>query len=92
MDAFVAGIGHGHDDDGFHQLLADQLLSRLVHTPFDSRKGGGSIEDILAVLQIEHRITLAGQASIAAGQIDQNVPAIGQDLRSKPRILIDFSG
>ena len=35
----------------------DQALGGFIRAPFDSGKGGRGVEDILAIVQIEHRVT-----------------------------------
>ena len=57
MNPFFAGVGHGHDDEGFDQLFPDQLLRRFVDAPLDVINGGRGIEDFVSIVDIENRET-----------------------------------
>ncbi len=63
VNALTAGIGHRHDDERLDQLLFNQALGRFICAPLNSGIGGRGIENILAIVQIEHRITPPPSAS-----------------------------
>ena len=61
---------------GSIKFLADQSLRGFIHAPFHTAESGRSVENVLAVLQIKHRVTTPREPPVAGRQIDQNVAAI----------------
>ena len=91
MDSFFADVCHRHDDQRLDQFAMNQALGSFVHAPLHARKRSCCIEDILAIVQIEHRITSARKTSIAARQINQNVAPIPENFREKRAVPFDVS-
>ena len=83
MNTFLARVRNCHDDERLDKVLFDQVFRGFVHAPFHACKRRRRIENILAVLQIEHGITPSGETPIAARQINQDVTSVSEDLRRK---------
>ena len=92
MNALIAGIGHRHDDERLDQLLFNQALGRFICTPLNSRKGGRGVKNILAIVQIEHRVTPPPSASIAGRKVNQNVAPVAQNAGLELRMRLNNAG
>ena len=92
MNAIFTRIGHRHDDERLDRVSRDQTLHGFVHAPFNAGKGSRGVEHILAVVEIEHRITMPGKSPVAAGQINQHITPVAQDARLKLRMGFDVPG
>ena len=92
MNALFARVRHRHDDERLDQILSNQPLRRFIHAPFHSGKSGRGIENILAIVQIKHRVTSPRPAPVTGRQINQNVAPIPQNLRTKRAMCLNVPG
>ncbi len=92
MDPFFAQVRDGDDDDRLDQLPANQVLSGFVDPPFHVREGGGLVENVLPIMQIENGISSGGRAAVTEREIDQNITAVGQDLGTESPMFLNVSG
>ena len=92
MNALNAGIGHCHDDEWLDQLLFNQALGRFICAPLNSGIRGRGVEDILAIVQIEHRVTPPPSASISGRQVNQNVAWVAQNAGFELRMRLNNAG
>ena len=54
-DAVSRGVVHAHNNHGRNHAFADQPVAGFIHLPFHSGKRGRRLEQVLTVIQIEHR-------------------------------------
>src|ERR1700694_1205547 len=92
MDALFARVRDRHDNRWLDQMIPNQSLRGFIDTPFDTGKRSCRVENILAVLQIQNRVTLPREATVPTRQIDQHVAAISENLRSKTGMFLNISG
>ena len=92
VDSVFAGVGHRHDDERLDQTLTREPLRGFVGAPFDSAKGSRGVENILAIVQIKHRVTPLRRAPVAGRQIDEHVALIAQHARGKAPVFLDVPG
>ena len=74
------------------QFRRDQTLRGFIRAPLDARERGRRVENILAVVQIQNRVTPLRGAPVSLGQINQNIAAIPENFRGKSRVALDISG
>src|SRR5262249_24302105 len=92
VNAVVARVRNRHNHQRLDQILANQTLRRFVYTPFDAGERSRSVENVLAVLQIQNRMTLPRKTRVTARQPDQNITPIAKNLRGKFAVSPDVSG
>jgi hypothetical protein len=92
MNAIFARVRDRHDDERLHQFAADEALRGFVHPPFHARKGSRGVENILAVMQIKHRVMPLRRSPVARREIDQDVAPVAQDFRSEICVALDITG
>src|SRR5436190_21488178 len=56
VNTILSRVGHSDDDDWFDQLRRRQTLGSFIRSPFDPRERSRRVENILAVVEIEHWI------------------------------------
>ena len=64
----LGAVGHRDDDHRCQFAGSHQALRRLVDAPLDADAAG--VEDVLAVVQVEHRVALCWLAAVARRQPD----------------------
>src|SRR5439155_14387944 len=82
IDAVGARVVHADHDQGSDLSLPDQRRRRVVDVPLLA-EGRGGIEDVLAVLQVEHGEARHVVIVIARGQPDGDGSRRGEDPRGK---------
>src|SRR5205814_10244120 len=66
-------------------------LRCFVHTPFQSRKRGRGVKNILSILQIQNRIARSRETPITRRQVNENLATISENLRWKSPVPPDCS-
>lgn len=69
VDPIGAGVVDADDDHLVHQAAADQLVRSFIHAPFLAAEGGRRLEQVLAVVSIEHGIALERVLVVARRQV-----------------------
>ena len=92
MDSLFADVCHRNDDERLDELSLDQSLRGLIDSPLDAGKRSGGVENILSVVQIQHRITSRRETPITRRQIDENVAPVSQDPGLKSPMAFDIAG
>ena len=87
-----AGMVDGHDDQRRDAAVVHQSLGRLVDAPFDARKRGARVEDVLAVVQVQHRVTAPVIVLVARRQVHEDVAAVAERVRVEGLEQPDVAG
>ena len=69
----------------------DQTLRSFIDPPLDSGKRGGSVENVLPVVQIQNRVTAQREPPITGRQIDEHIASISQYLGLKSAMSFDIA-
>ena len=91
MDPLFAHVGDGHDDERLDQSFLTQSLGGFVHAPFHTAECSRSIENILAIVHVQHRITFPGKSPVTRRQIHQNIPPIPENPGWKSAVPFNVS-
>src|SRR3712207_1801760 len=92
VDAFVAGVVDADDDYGLYRLRLDERLRRLVHAPvLPGYEGGRAVEEVLPVVQVEHRVAAPRLALVTGREVDQHVAVCGKELRVELRVRAEVA-
>src|SRR3984957_4283392 len=77
------GVVYSHNDQGLDDAFLDQPVAGGLHIPEAALdKAGRAIEQVLAILQIEHRIASPG-LEVIRRQSDDDIPSGWEKLRDK---------
>src|SRR5579884_4207983 len=55
-NTILAGVGHCNNDERLDQPLANETFRCFIHAPFHAGKRSRRIENILAIVQVQHGI------------------------------------
>jgi hypothetical protein len=91
MNAILARIRDGNDDDRLDQLRGDQALRRFIRAPFHAAERRRRIENILPVVKIQNRIAATPGTTVTYWKINEHVATVPQNFRGKIRMLLDVS-
>ena len=92
MNPFFVDVCDCDDNERLDKISANQTFGSFVHAPFHARKRSCCIENVLAIVQIQYRITPARKTPVAARQINQNVAPVAENLRPKRAVPFDVAG
>ncbi len=81
-DAADAGVVDTDQDGGLDGAGADECVGGDIGAPVLPEEGGGGIEQILAVLQVQHRQT-GGALIVAGGNVDYDIARRGKVTRGE---------
>jgi hypothetical protein len=71
-----AGVVDRHDDRGRDLPVVDQALGRFVHAPFGARERGAGVEEVLAVVQVQHRVPSPLIVLVARRQVHEDITTV----------------
>jgi hypothetical protein len=79
VDAGFAGVVDADDDERFDCAALDQVVGGALDVPVLPSEGGGTIEKILAVLEVEDGKSTPGLLVVAGWDVDDQVALIAQE-------------
>ena len=90
--ALAAVVDRDHDER-LDPSPGDQPLRRLVHLPLPAgQEGGGTVEDVLPVLHVEHGEAPLGLAGVLRGQVHPHPAGLSEDRGAEVRVLLHRPG
>ena len=92
VDAGFAGVVDADDDERFDGAALDQVIGGAMNVPVLAGEGGGAVEKILTVLEIEDREAAPGLLVVAGREIDDQVALIAQEARAKLIVFAELAG
>ena len=92
MNSVITHAGDRHNDQRLDETFLNQFLCGFVCPPLHSAESGGSVEDVLTVVQVKDWVPSPGRPPIPRGKINQNLPLILQNLRWKSCVTLDVPG
>ena len=82
--AAVAGVVDADDDERLNFAGLDGFVGVFAHCPSAAcDEGSAPVEEVLPVVQVEHRIGLFRVLAVAGRQVDDDVARVGQELASE---------
>jgi hypothetical protein len=70
------GVVDPDEDQRRDAAVAGQAVGRLAGAPADAERGTGVVEDVLAVVQVQHGVALARRPLIARREVDGDRPGV----------------
>jgi hypothetical protein len=76
-EALFACVVDAHDDEGLDTAVVDVIVGSLSHVPVHAwNEGGGAIEEILTVVEIEDGKGALEVRVVAGGKIDDEIALV----------------
>src|SRR5215208_1174534 len=69
----------------------DQTLRCFIDSPLDTGKRSGSVEHVLAVVQVQNRVTSQRKTPITRRQVDEHIASISQYLGVERAMSFDIA-
>jgi hypothetical protein len=91
-DAAYAGVVDTDHDEGLDGAFGDELFCGFVEAPFVAEEGGGAIEEVLTVVEIEDGKTAGWIIVLAGRQIHDDIAISGQVGGVEPPMDMDVPG
>ncbi len=83
--SLLARVVDAHDEHGADFELGDQMIDRFVRFPFLAAEAGGLVENILPILQVQHRVFPRSvmRREVVAGQKDSQHSRVVKNFAGK---------
>ena len=91
LDARFAGVVDADDDERLEGARLDQIISCAVDVPVLPSEGGGAVEKILAVVEIEDWEAALWWFVVARWDVDDQVALIAQEARAELLVFAELA-